>query len=171
MSLFKLFICLIILGSFSCNSSYNETKNSLDQGKSDSILVSDKNFLNDFPPIALNGKINVVVEIPCGTNAKWEVNKNNGNIELEKENNIFREIQYLSYPGNYGFIPNTLLSKESGGDGDPLDVIILAPSIPRGEVIECDIIGVLKIFDNQEQDDKLIAVCENSPFKEITTSL
>ena len=46
-----------------------------------------------------------------------------------------REVKYLGYPGNYGMIPRTLLPKELGGDGDPLDVIVLGPAVERGS---CD---------------------------------
>jgi len=59
-------------------------------------------------------------------------------------------------------IPQTLLSKENGGDGDPLDVIILGPSISRGSVVKAHLIGVLKLLDGGEQDDKLIAIIDNS---------
>jgi inorganic pyrophosphatase len=71
----------------------------------------------------------------------------------------------LGYPGNYGTIPSTAMPKELGGDGDPLDVLVLGQSIPRGEVISVRLIAVLKMLDGGEQDDKLIAVIsEDSPF-------
>lgn len=60
-------------------------------------------------------------------------------------------------------IPRTLLSKEKGGDGDPLDVLVLGPAQPRGSVIEAKVIGVLEFLDGGEQDDKLLAVMPGTP--------
>jgi inorganic pyrophosphatase len=77
-------------------------------------------------------------------------------------------VDYLGYPGNYGSIPGTALPKELGGDGDPLDVIVLGQAVPRGEIVDVRVIGVLKMLDGGEQDDKLIAVlAEDSPFAHI----
>ena len=99
-----------------------------------------------------------LIEIPAGTNQKWEQNKDSGQLEWEKRNGTRRVVSYLPYPGNYGMIENTLLPKDKGGDGDPLDVIILGPAVERGSHIKIDIIGILKLKDNGEQDDKLIAI-------------
>ena len=62
-------------------------------------------------------------------------------------------------------VPRTLLPKELGGDGDPLDIILLGPPLNRGDVVSAKLLGVLKLLDNREQDDKLIAVQFNSPLK------
>ena len=79
-------------------------------------------------------------------------------MEWEFKNGSPRVVHYLGYPGNYGMIPQTLLSEASGGDGDPLDVIVLGPAIERGRVVSVKLIGVLRLLDGGEQDDKLIAV-------------
>lgn len=112
------------------------------------------------------GYVNVVVEIPTGYVEKWEVDKESGLLKWEMVEGKPRVVQYLGYPGNYGMIPGTLLPKEEGGDGDPLDVIVLGPPEERGAVIQARIIGVLKLMDRGEQDDKLIAVSTDSPFAE-----
>lgn len=124
---------------------------------------SNVNLLTDFSPKFKDGDINVVIEISAGTLEKWEVNKHNGNLEWDKINNIPRVINYISYPANYGMIPRTLLPKEQGGDGDPLDVIVLGTAIKRGEIVKSKLIGVMYLIDKGEQDDKLIAIAENSP--------
>ena len=49
------------------------------------------------------------------------------------------------------------------GDGDPLDVIVLSPAVDRGSVIKAKLIGVLRLLDAGEQDDKLIAVQDGTP--------
>lgn len=119
------------------------------------------NLLTDVAPAFENGWVNMLVEIPAGTTEKWEVNKATGSIERDSIDGHPRTINYLGYPGNYGFIPQTLLPKEQGGDGDPLDVLVIGESVERGTVIRCKIIGVLKLTDTGEQDDKLIAIAQN----------
>lgn len=123
----------------------------------------DINLLKDITPILKNGTVNAIVEIPSGTSDKWELNKETGKLEWEMIDNKYRVVNYLGYPGNYGFIPQTLLSKEKGGDGDPLDVLVIGPSCKRGEVLNCKIIGIMYLIDKGEQDDKLIAVSKKSP--------
>ena len=109
-----------------------------------------------------DGSVNALIEIPAGTLEKWEYNKSTRKIELELINNKPRTINYLGYPANYGMIPKTLLPKNNGGDGDPLDVIVIGPSETKGNIVKCKIIGVLKLIDNSEQDDKLIAISYKS---------
>lgn len=121
-----------------------------------------KHLINDYPPTFSDGDINVVVEIPTGTLEKYEVNKNSGDLQLEVINGNPRIIDYLGYPGNYGMIPRTLLPKELGGDGDPLDVIVLGPPVERASLLKCKLIGVLYLLDGGEQDDKLIAISKGS---------
>jgi inorganic pyrophosphatase len=130
-------------------------------------LLGPKNFLNDFEPVNSDGTVNVVIEIPTGTTAKWEVDKKDGSIKWEFKKGKPRIVKYLGYPGNYGMIPQTLLSEEMGGDGDPLDVLVLGESVPRGSVAKAKLIGVLKFTDDGEQDDKLLAVLSGTPFFEI----
>ncbi len=126
-------------------------------------LIGKKDFFRDYPPTDSSGNINVVVEIPAGTNAKWEVDKPTGQLKWEFKQEKPRIVAYLGYPGNYGMIPRTILPKDQGGDGDPLDVIVLAPAVPRGSVVHARPIGVLKLLDGGEQDDKIIAVLPDSP--------
>ena len=125
------------------------------------------NLLDGHAPTNRDGTINVVVEIPTGTNAKWEVEKETGVLKWEYRNGRPRIVKYLGYPGNYGMIPRTLLAEEAGGDGDPLDVIVLGPALERGSVISARLIGVLKTLDGGEKDDKLVAVAVGSPFEGI----
>lgn len=113
--------------------------------------------------------IHAVIEIPAGTNAKWEVEKSGGQLRWEFKNGKPRVVQYLPYPGNYGMIPQTILPRELGGDGDPLDVIVLGPALGRGAVIPVRVIGVLKLLDGGEQDDKLVAVSLDGPLRDVET--
>lgn len=134
----------------------------------DFTLVGQQSLM-EINPRGEGGLIRAIVEIPTGTSAKWEVSKEAPNtLYWELKNDAPRIVNYLGYPGNYGAIPGTALPKELGGDGDPLDVIILGQAAPRGELVDVRLIGVLKMLDGGEQDDKLIAVLtENSPFAAI----
>lgn len=131
-------------------------------------IVGDQDLMS-LPAINEDGTIRAIVEIPTGTSAKWEVSKDDPKaVYWEFKKGKPRIVNYLGYPGNYGTIPGTALPKELGGDGDPLDVMVLGQAVPRGEIVNVRLIGVLKMLDGGEQDDKLIAVlAENSPFSHI----
>jgi len=112
--------------------------------------------------------VHVVVEIPAGTNQKWELNKETGNIEWEQiAPDTFRTIDYLPYPANYGFVPQTLLPKSNGGDGDPVDVFVLGSSIARSEIIQVKIVGIIHMLDDNQSDSKLLALNVADPVMNI----
>lgn len=129
----------------------------------------DQNLIAGVAPIADGGLIRIVVEIPAGTNAKWEVSKANGTLEWEQRNGAGRVVNYLAYPFNYGLVPQTLLPRSAGGDGDPLDIVLLGPAFGRGDVIPARLIGVMHLLDQGEIDDKLIAVAEDSPMSDVSS--
>jgi len=112
--------------------------------------------------------VNVVVEIPAGTNDKWEVDKSSGSLHWEQKDGKPRVVQYLAYPANYGMIPRTSLPYEIGGDGDPLDVLLLGPELARGAVVQARPIGVLHLIDDDERDDKILAVPVAGPLSDVT---
>ncbi len=127
------------------------------------------NYFKDIPIKNSNGFYQSVIEIESGENDKWEVIKKNGKIKVEKiDQEIPRKINYLSYPFNYGIIPQTILTVEDGGDGDPLDVVVLGEKIKRGSVIEINILGSINFIDSGDNDLKIIAIKKNnSIFKNI----
>ena len=129
-----------------------------------SVLKGEKNFFTGYDTHNLDGTVNAVIEIPAGTTAKYEVSIKTGLIELEQKNGAPRFVQYLGYPCNYGNIPRTILSKSKGGDGDPVDVLILGPSLPTGALVKARPLGILSLVDGGEIDDKVILVMDNSPF-------
>ena len=138
--------------------------------KDEYTIVSSTDLVAGYAPRNDDGTINVVVEIPTGTNAKWEVTKEDTHVlKWEFKKGKPRVVKYIGYPGNYGMIPQTLLPKELGGDGDPLDIIALGPAQQRGGVVRAKLIGVLKLLDDGEQDDKLIAVLEGSALYEVSS--
>ena len=98
--------------------------------------------------------VEATIEIPMGTKNKFEIDKKSGKIKLDR-------VLYssLTYPGEYGFIENTLSS-----DGDALDILILSyfPTFP-GCIVDARIIGYLDVIDNGDADQKVIAVLDKDP--------
>ncbi len=121
------------------------------------VPIIKKNY-KKLPAITENGAINMVVEIPAGTNHKYEYNSADKAFEIELIDGEERVVDFLPYPGNYGFIPSTLMEEERGGDGDALDILLISESMERGTVVEVLPLGVLLLKDNNEMDTKIIAV-------------
>ncbi len=96
-----------------------------------------------------------VVEIKKGSKKKYELDKETGLIILDR-------ILYTSthYPANYGFIPRTY-----GEDNDPLDVLVLcSDGLEPLSMVRCYPVGVIRMIDDNQVDDKIIAI----PFKDPT---
>ena len=126
------------------------------------VYAEEKNLISDIYPFNEDETINVVVEIPAGTLEKWKVTKDGSQIKQQIDNNKIRTIDYLAYPFNYGFIPQTILPVEDGGDGDQLDIIIIGPSVKRGSVLKVIPIGTIVTLDNNEIDPKVISLAVNN---------
>lgn len=129
--------------------------------------AAEPHLLNDPAPRADDGGLRMLVEIPAGTSEKWEVDKRSGALQRDREDGRPRTVAYLPYPGNYGMVPRTRLAKSRGGDGDPLDVVLLAPALPRGSLLTVTPIGVLYLYDRGETDHKILAVGDGSPLSGI----
>ena len=130
-------------------------------------LGNTPHLVNDVPTFNADGSVNAVIEIPAGSLQKWEVDKETGQMQWDKKKGKYRVVNYLAYPGNYGFIPQTILDKSQGGDGDPLDVLVLGEALPRGTVVKIKAIGMLNLLDRGEHDDKIIAVAIDSPMRKL----
>lgn len=147
-------VCLLLILLFGC----------ADSGRVENAVAEKMDFLHDIFPFTSDSLINVVIEIPAGSNQKWEVNKANGQIEWEQVNpDSFRVVDYLPYPSNYGFVPQTVLPKASGGDGDPVDVFVLGAAVVRGAVLKVRMVGIIHMMDKGESDSKLLAVNTEEP--------
>lgn len=124
-----------------------------------SFAVSCKSVdLNTLSAVTPSGNIQCVIEIPAGTNVKIEYNKTTKKFEVDQRDGKDRIINFLPYPGNYGFIPSTYSDPKKGGDGDGLDVLVIAQSMPTGTVVEIRPVGVLKLIDDGESDYKIIGI-------------
>jgi inorganic pyrophosphatase len=114
--------------------------------------------------------LQMVVEIPAGTNKKIEYDKNLNGFFVDKINGINRVVNFLPYPGNYGFIPSTKMDKKRGGDGDALDILLLSESIDTGTVVDVIPIGLLVLQDSNEIDTKIIAIPAEESLKIINAN-
>ena len=93
--------------------------------------------------------VNAIIEIPKGSKAKYEIDKDSGLLKLDRV--LFSSVMY---PANYGFIPQTL-----DEDVDELDALIITNEpLPTGVFLEARIIGVMKFNDDGEVDDKVVVV-------------
>jgi inorganic pyrophosphatase len=110
------------------------------------------------PTFSKNGCLQGVIEIPAGTNRKFEYDKKALQFVPDIRNGQQRSINFLPYPVNYGFVPSTKMDKARGGDGDPLDVLVLAEHQPTGTVMEVEPIGLLLLQDLGEWDNKVLAI-------------
>lgn len=93
--------------------------------------------------------VDVMIEIPYRSNVKYEFDKDVNGVRVDR-------VMYsaLSYPANYGFIPNTLVD-----DGDPIDALVISEhSFMPGCFIKARLIGVLLMEDEGGKDEKLIAL-------------
>ncbi len=95
-----------------------------------------------------------VIEIPYGSNVKYELDKGSGLIKLDR---VLYSAVY--YPANYGFIPQTLAE-----DGDPLDVLVQCqqPVVPL-TLIYARAIGLMTMIDSGKRDHKIISVATEDP--------
>ena len=114
--------------------------------------------------VAVNDQIEVMVEISAGSQEKWEYSYDDQTLKQDILNGVPRVIDYLGYPANYGFITKTLLAAEHGGDGDPVDVVLLGTPVVRGHMLFADVIGALDYLDAGEIDTKVLAVQHVGPF-------
>ena len=95
-----------------------------------------------------------IIEVPKGSKTKYELDKATGMIRVDRI--LYSSVQY---PANYGFIPRTYCE-----DHDPLDVLVLGqePVAPLS-IMRAKPIGLMKMIDHGEADDKIIAVHADDP--------
>lgn len=102
--------------------------------------------------------VHVVVEISSGDHRKFEYNNINMAFEAEIIDGKPRDVKYLAYPANYGFIPSTLSDKTKGGDGDPIDILLLSKRLETGRVVQAIPLATMRLVDRGEIDDKVLLI-------------
>lgn len=105
--------------------------------------------------------LEAIIEIPAGSKVKYELDKDTGLLRVDR-------ILYSSvrYPANYGFIPQTYCE-----DNDPLDVLVLCQeNVLPMSIMTVRPIGLMKMIDQGEPDDKVIAVhCDDPEYNSYTS--
>ena len=98
--------------------------------------------------------LNCIIEIPIGSRVKYELDKPTGLMRVDRV--LYSAVHY---PANYGFIPRTYCD-----DGDPLDVLVLGQvEVVPLCIMRATAIGVMQMIDQNEEDDKIIAVHADDP--------
>ena len=96
--------------------------------------------------------IRSVIEIPKWSKGKYEMDKESGLLRLDRV--LFSSVHY---PANYGFIPQTYCD-----DHDPLDILVICSiDVFPMCIVEAKVIGAMEMIDEEEKDDKIIAVAKN----------
>jgi inorganic pyrophosphatase len=117
-------------------------------------MLNRQNFLDVPPGTEIPSVVHTIVEIPKGRRSKFEVDKKTGLIRLDR-------YLYSSshYPGDYGFIPQTLAE-----DGDALDILVMVnePTF-SGCLIETRVIGLFRMKDRGVNDFKILGVPNTDP--------
>jgi inorganic pyrophosphatase len=100
------------------------------------------------------GIVPALIEIPRGSKVKYELDKKSGLLKVDRV--LFSSVHY---PANYGFIPRTYC-----GDRDPLDILVLGQEpVEPLSIMRAKPIGVMKMVDQGDEDDKVIAVHADDP--------
>ncbi len=98
--------------------------------------------------------VDVLVEVPMGSRNKYEYDADRGRFRLDRM--LFSAVRY---PGDYGYIPETLAE-----DGDELDALVILgePTFP-GCLITGRVVGVMHMTDEKGPDAKILAVPDTDP--------
>lgn len=115
-------------------------------------MISTQNLY--FLPSGKVDEFNVVIEIPYGSQNKYELDPATGALFLDR-------VLYGAafYPANYGFIPST-----KAEDGDAVDALVFMTNpVPPTTVVKCRAIGIIKMEDSGEMDSKILAVPVDDP--------
>src|SRR5262245_30863372 len=117
-------------------------------------MITRHDYLHVPPGTNLPSVVHAIVEIPKGRRSKFEFDKATGLIKLDRY--LFSSSHY---PGDYGFIPQTLAE-----DGDPLDIVVMVnePTF-SGCLIETRVVGLFRMRDRGQNDFKILGVPHADP--------
>lgn len=144
----------------SCGKQANPQKEAI-AGKTEASAPEKVDFQH-LPTYSEDSILQAVIEIPAGTNHKIKYRKNTRSFVVDSINGNKPIINFLPYPGNYGFIPSTFSAAKREGDNDALGILVLAESKPTGTTQQVIPIGMIRLYDKGKSDFKIIAVPADS---------
>lgn len=118
-------------------------------------MVLSRELIDQIPALTAKGDaVHAIIEVPKGRRSKFEIDKETGLIKLDRY--LFSAAHY---PGDYGFVPQTLAE-----DGDALDVLVMVnePTF-CGCLIEVRVVGLFRMKDRGEADYKILGVPQFDP--------
>ena len=99
-------------------------------------------------------EINAYIEIQKGSSTKYEIDKDHWILKVDR----FLHSS-VHYPGDYGFIPQTI-----SGDGDAVDIVVYTNRVVLPNTLaSVRPVGLMKMIDNGEKDDKVVCVYTKDP--------
>jgi len=107
------------------------------------LLAGCKTDYQHLPAFSKQKQLQMVVLTPAGSNHPQVYNTKQKEFVPVREAGLPKQIKFLPYPGNYGFIPSTLFKSNDAPEGKPLEVLLLAESVATGSVQEVIPIGTL----------------------------
>ena len=118
-------------------------------------------------PIYSNaGVLQAVIEVPAGSNRQMRFDPEAKEFVPVRRAGADMVIDFLPYPGNYGFIPSTLVDEPDNGDPQPLRILVVAESVPTGTVMEVQPIGTL-LLDKDGKVEHLIVAVPAKPSEQV----
>lgn len=157
---FGLLFFAIVLSMASCGKQATSQKEMVSE-KTD-LSTPEKIDFQQLPTYFQDSILQAVIEIPAGTNHKIKYRKNTRSFVVDSLDGRERIINFLPYPGNYGFIPSTFSDAKNGDDSGALDILVLAESKPTGSVQHVLPIGMIRLYDAGKSNFKIIAVPADS---------
>lgn len=118
------------------------------------ILTGCKTDYANLPTYTGNRQLQAVIEVPAGNNLQLKYDKKKQEFIEDKDAGEDRVVEFLPFPGNYGFIPSTEVDKNGRG----LNILVLTERAETGTVMEVVPVGVLQLETNGDLEPLVIAV-------------
>jgi inorganic pyrophosphatase len=112
------------------------------------------------------GVLQAVIEVPAGSNHQMRYDPETKDFVAARRAGADMVIDFLPYPGNYGFIPSTLVDEADNGYPHPLRILVIAESVPTGTVMEVQPVGAL-LLDKAGKVEHLIVAVPAKPSEQV----
>lgn len=121
------------------------------------------------PIYSKSGQLQAVIAVPAGSGHEMEYDQESRSFVPRLQAGSARVVDFLPYPGNFGFIPSTFVEAGDTGEGHALEVLVIAESVPTGTVMEVTPVAALVLDQAGQIDHKIIAV-PAKPSEQIITA-